>query len=128
MSTLRGRLFAAILTTVLVAVAVSLGIGIALTRGAVRSSLSDQLSHEADLLATAATSAQRPAAGISFLQALPPPGAPAEGGVAVAPGRTLEGGRSAKRDQTFQLPVPPVPPPAAGSAVGGEHPVPQVLS
>ena len=99
-STLRGRLFAAILAIVLVAVAVSLGIGIALTRSAVRSSFADQLSREADLLSGAAASARRPAVGVGFLEALAPPGE------AIAPALPAPGVRRGRRPGAGTLIVP----------------------
>jgi two-component system sensor histidine kinase BaeS len=51
MRTLRGRLFAAILGTVLLAVGVSLALGIVLTREAVRDSIAKDLGHQADAVA-----------------------------------------------------------------------------
>ncbi len=101
--TLRGRLFAAILATVLVAVAISLAIGITLTRGAVRDSNADQLSREADLFSSAATVGGRPGLGIEFLQALPPGAGPPAIDEAVP----------------FEPPVPP-----SGELGAGELPAP----
>lgn len=107
MRSLRGRLFAAILGTVLLAVGVSLTLGVVLTRDAVRNSLAKDLARQADVLA------QR----LSLLPArvplidpryVPPPARPGAPGAIPPPLGAL---RSAGRPET--QPPPPEAPPGA---------------
>ena len=72
MRTLRGRLFAAILGTVLVGVGASLALGVVLTREAVRDSVAEELARQADLLSQRLTSV--PGVELSERPAPPPPG------------------------------------------------------
>ena len=121
---LRGRLFAGILATVLVAVAISLAIGITLTRGAVRDSNADQLSREADLFSGAAATSGRPALGIQFLEALPPGAPPGPIAEAIPFERPIPGAGEPNSGA-----VPAAPPGGDVFAAGGDsRPAPRVIS
>ncbi len=75
MRSLRGRLFVAILGTVLLAVGASLALGVVLTRNAVRDTIRSDVERQADTFATQVPRFRVPSAGTGGRGLVPAPGA-----------------------------------------------------